>query len=126
MRWRKTAVTLGLVGVLSVPAVGVSTAAPAAPQTAAAVSCRLLDFIGYYCGYHLSNTRADRGDSGAKVQEFQALLIFKGFSVGSTGVDGQFGPSTQSAVKRFQSSRGITADGIVGPTTWHYLRTPGL
>ncbi|MFJ3706224.1 MULTISPECIES: peptidoglycan-binding protein [Streptomyces] len=126
MRWRKTAVTLGLVGVLSVPAVGVSTAAPAAPQAAAAVSCRLLDFIGYYCGYHLSNTRADRGDSGAKVQEFQALLIFKGFSVGSTGVDGQFGPSTQSAVKRFQSSRGITADGIVGPTTWHYLRTPGL
>lgn len=59
MRWRKTAVTLGLVGVLSVPAVGVSTAAPAAPQAAAAVSCRLLDFIGYYCGYHLSNTRAD-------------------------------------------------------------------
>ncbi|MFH9468904.1 peptidoglycan-binding protein [Streptomyces clavifer] len=126
MRWGKTAVTLGLVGVLSVPAVGVATAAPAAPQAAAAVSCRLLDFIGYYCGYHLSNTRADRGNSGAKVQEIQALLIFKGFSVGSTGVDGQFGAATESAVKRFQSSRGIGADGIVGPTTWHYLRTPGL
>lgn len=126
MRWGKTAVTLGLVGVLSVPAVGVSTAAPAAPQATAAVSCRLLDFIGYYCGYHLSNTRADRGNSGAKVQEIQALLIFKGFSVGSTGVDGQFGSATESAVKRFQSSRGIGADGIVGPTTWHYLRTPGL
>ncbi|MFC8226316.1 peptidoglycan-binding protein [Streptomyces sp. NPDC057287] len=126
MRWGKTAVTLGLVGVLSVPAVGISTAAPAAPQAAAAVSCRLLDFIGYYCGYHLSNTRADRGNSGAKVQEIQALLIFKGFSVGSTGVDGQFGAATESAVKRFQGSRGISADGIVGPTTWHYLRTPGL
>ncbi|MEU9359626.1 peptidoglycan-binding domain-containing protein [Streptomyces sp. NPDC048301] len=126
MRWRRTAVTLGLVGVLSVPAVGISTAAPAAPQSAAAVSCRLLDFIGYYCGYHLSNTRADPGNSGAKVQEIQALLIFKGYSVGSSGVDGQFGPATESAVKRFQLSRGIVADGIVGPTTWHYLRTPGL
>ncbi|MFB8025625.1 peptidoglycan-binding protein [Streptomyces sp. NPDC056465] len=126
MRWRRTAVTLGLVGLLSVPAAGISAAAPAAPQAATAVSCRLLDFIGYYCGYHLSNTRADPGNSGAKVQELQALLIFKGFSVGSTGVDGQFGAATESAVRRFQTSRGISADGIVGPTTWHYLRTPGL
>ncbi|MEV6265278.1 peptidoglycan-binding domain-containing protein [Streptomyces sp. NPDC051784] len=135
MRWGKTAVTVGLAGALLAPAAGISVAAPgasgpvAAPasvRSAAAVSCRLLDFIGYYCGYHLSNTRADPGNSGAKVQEIQALLIFKGFSVGSSGVDGQFGPATESAVRRFQSSRGITSDGIVGATTWHYLRTPGL
>ncbi|MFD9769785.1 peptidoglycan-binding protein [[Kitasatospora] papulosa] len=126
MRWGMTACTIGLVGVLSVPAAGVSTAAPVETRTAAAVSCRLMDFIGYYCGYHLSNTYADRGDSGAKVQELQALLVFKGLSVGSSGVDGQFGAGTESAVRRFQTSRGISSDGVVGPTTWHYLRTPGL
>ena len=127
MRWKKAALTIGLVGAFSLPAAGISTAAsaePAAPQAAAAVSCSLEDFIGYYCGYHISNTYASRGDSGAKVKEIQALLIFRGFSVGSAGVDGQFGAGTESAVKRFQTSRGISADGIVGPTTWNRLRTP--
>ncbi|MFE4336657.1 peptidoglycan-binding protein [Streptomyces sp. NPDC056831] len=125
MKWRKTAVTLGLVGALSVPAVGISTAAPVEPtaaQATAAATCWRASFFGYYCGYDTSNAYASRGDSGAKVKEIQALLIFWGFSVGSTGTDGQFGSATESAVKRFQSSEGITADGIVGPTTWAHLR----
>ncbi|MFD8589990.1 peptidoglycan-binding protein [Streptomyces sp. NPDC059637] len=124
MKWRKTAVTLGLVGVLSAPAAGISAATPNAPTAAeaAAATCWRAQFFGYYCGYDTSNAYTDRGDSGAKVKELQALLIFWGFSVGSTGIDGQFGSATESAVKRFQSSEGITADGIVGPTTWSHLR----
>ena len=36
-------------------------------------------------------------------------------------VDGVYGARTQSAVKAFQKSCGITADGIAGPTTLLYL-----
>jgi putative chitinase len=51
------------------------------------------------------------GDAVAQLQE--ALHGLK--------VDGDFGPGTEAAVKRFQSEHGLTADGIVGPATWAAL-----
>jgi peptidoglycan hydrolase-like protein with peptidoglycan-binding domain len=35
--------------------------------------------------------------------------------------DGIFGPQTESAVEAFQESKGLAADGIVGPQTWPKL-----
>ncbi|MEV8227097.1 peptidoglycan-binding domain-containing protein [Streptomyces sp. NPDC079167] len=96
---------------------GVALAAPAA----VAASCRE-SVDGTYCGYDRSDAYTDRGDSGAKVKELQALLIHHGYSVGSGRVDGYFGAGTESAVKRFQTANEITPDGIVGANTWAWLR----
>ena len=43
------------------------------------------------------------------------------------GVDpiGKFGPKTEAAVKAWQSSNGLTADGIVGDGTWGKLFSEG-
>lgn len=47
----------------------------------------------------------------------------KSYIVNSGGVDGSFGPSTQSAVRAFQVAENIDADGSCGPTTWRHLNS---
>jgi hypothetical protein len=55
------------------------------------------------------------GDTGAQVKLLQRALTTLGFSAGKP--DGDYGPSTQNAVERFQVSKGLAEDGIVGPAT---------
>ena len=50
------------------------------------------------------------GSKGKEVKELQEFL--------EIGADGIFGKGTDKAVKAWQSSNGLTADGIVGPETW--------
>ncbi|HEY0639847.1 MAG TPA: penicillin-insensitive murein endopeptidase [Pseudonocardiaceae bacterium] len=57
------------------------------------------------------------GNRGVDVTAIQLLV--------GTGADGVFGSGTDAAVKAFQQSRGLAADGIVGPATWTAL-TPTL
>ncbi len=59
-----------------------------------------------------------RGDRGEDVRELQSLLVGRGFP---TSVDGVFGPGTDSSVRAFQRSCGLSADGVVGPATWSAL-----
>lgn len=59
-----------------------------------------------------------QGSTGEDVKTVQYLVTAHGHS---TGVDGVFGPQTKAAVEGFQSSRGLAADGIVGPQTWSQL-----
>lgn len=63
------------------------------------------------------------GSTGSEVKRIQQKLADLGYYKGS--VDGIFGQNTQSAVKSFQRNVGITADGIVGPTTLLYLGLSG-
>lgn len=61
-----------------------------------------------------------RGMVGWDVSVLQFKLSRRGASV--RGIDGVFGPNTLGAVRRFQSSRGLAADGLVGPATRRALR----
>lgn len=47
------------------------------------------------------------------------FIFCRGFD--PNGVDGVFGSGTTSAVKRFQSSKGLSADGLAGPGTMYAL-----
>jgi peptidoglycan hydrolase-like protein with peptidoglycan-binding domain len=61
-----------------------------------------------------------QGNTGSAVSAVQHNLHFAyGFT--KVGVDGQFGPATNSAVRSFQARFKIGVDGIVGPTTWNTL-----
>ncbi|GAA3775014.1 hypothetical protein GCM10022403_007390 [Streptomyces coacervatus] len=75
------------------------------------------------CTYYSGNGRTRQGDSGNRVLQVQCMLVKRGYSVGSTGVDGDFGPGTETAVQSFQSDKGLDADGIVGHATWTALRS---
>jgi peptidoglycan hydrolase-like protein with peptidoglycan-binding domain len=49
----------------------------------------------------------------------QQLLATHGFDPGAK--DGLFGPKTERAVLAFQRTKGLEADGVVGPKTWNAL-----
>jgi putative chitinase len=63
------------------------------------------------------------GVGGGQVTELQSLLAARGVAVAR---DGQFGSATEAGVKRFQTSRGLSPDGIVGPQTWDALTGASL
>ncbi|MFI6407484.1 protein kinase [Streptomyces sp. NPDC050548] len=75
------------------------------------------------CTYYNGNGRTRLGESGKRVLQVQCMLTKRGYDVGSTGVDGDFGAGTESAVRSFQSDRLLDADGIVGRETWLALRS---
>lgn len=62
-----------------------------------------------------------RGSKGDAVIAVQGILIARKFNVGPDGADGDFGYNTWNAVCRFQKSKGLLVDGVVGPKTWAAL-----
>jgi hypothetical protein len=64
--------------------------------------------LGRGAGYGTEN-------GSATVRGLQLRLRRLGFQPGP--IDGLFGPLTEGAVERFQTARGLPADGVVGPAT---------
>ncbi|MGN1400096.1 MAG: L,D-transpeptidase family protein [Bacillus sp. (in: firmicutes)] len=62
-----------------------------------------------------------KGSKGPQVKTLQQQLLKRGFN--PKGVDGVYGNNTVIAVKNFQKSKKLKADGIAGPKT---LRALGL
>ncbi len=60
-----------------------------------------------------------QGSKGGEVKEVQRRLKLWGYYNGS--VDGVFGAGTRSAVILFQKKNGLTADGVVGKSTYKAL-----
>ena len=61
------------------------------------------------------------GSKGENVKALQILLIGNGCPCGKWGADGDFGISTENAVKEYQRKKNLTADGVAGPLTWKSL-----
>lgn len=59
---------------------------------------------------------------GAAVERLQSALTEAGYPC---AVDGDFGPRTDDALRRFQQDNGLTVDGIAGPRTWAALASSG-
>lgn len=58
-------------------------------------------------------TTLRKGSKGEEVKRLQRLLNLTD--------DGIFGPATEAAVKEYQKTHGLVADGIVGDKTWEAL-----
>ena len=58
-----------------------------------------------------------KGDKNDYVLHWQKYLNQCGFFCGNE--DGIFGKNTELAVKQYQMSKGLKADGIIGPKTWN-------
>ena len=61
-----------------------------------------------------------RGSAGAAVQLLQLALERAGY--GALEADGLFGPATEAALRRFQTERGLAADGVAGARTHRALQ----
>ena len=81
------------------------------------LNAMVITAIGF--AYENTQTFSSLGSRGQEVRQIQRKLQNLGFYSGS--IDGIYGTATQKAVRNFQKSCGISADGIAGPKTLLYL-----
>jgi hypothetical protein len=123
--WRRIAVIGGGAVVLLIAglaAAGVfsgSSAPTAGPITSVSLSIPTTTAAKSTAAPTLPTGTLKPGDSGAQVRALQRALKALGYPVGT--IDGQYGPSTKTAVASFQHAAGLTADGVFGPKTLNAL-----
>ena len=106
-------------------AIGAGTGAVAGAVVGGPVGAVVGAGIGGYVGHEGTDangkvaTTGTTGASDATVRDAQAALNSQGYSAGM--VDGRWGPSTQNAVRRFQSDRGLEQSGTLDSATLNAL-----
>ena len=60
-----------------------------------------------------------QGQSGPEVAAIQEQLLMEGYDIGIP--DGVYGARTVAAVKKYQASMGLAADGVIGNFTYKKL-----
>lgn len=81
----------------------------------------LKKLVDFRFGQKLSKAKTNQKIWGiTETRKIQKALKKAGYNPGS--LDGQFGPKTVYAVTKFQQSKGLTADGIVGKRTYAKLK----
>ena len=72
-------------------------------------------------GFEMKLNTIKKGSTGGQVSAMQAMLVGFGYDLGKTGVDGDFGEATETALKKYQSQHNLEVDGVCGPNTWTSL-----
>lgn len=62
-----------------------------------------------------------KGQQGLAVKVMQRFLKARGAKLENYGCDGQCGAETVEALKAYQTTHGLTVDGVCGPLTWASL-----
>lgn len=115
-RPRTLALLVGLLAALTALLPQTAAASPTARQRSEqSTACSLTEtpILALGSGFDSSTT-------ARKVRALQRALRRLGYALG--GVDGLFGPRTETAVVAFQTRQGLVADGIVGAATRARLR----
>ena len=78
-------------------------------------------FQGFSFQYHGILRQGDRGGDVSVLQYMLALVAEFDPALTALAVDGVYGARTAQAVREYQRSRDLLADGIVGEQTWYTL-----
>jgi murein DD-endopeptidase MepM/ murein hydrolase activator NlpD len=78
--------------------------------------------LGRFARHRLGQRPLHIGTTGWDVASLQFRLAEHGFPSGT--FDGIFGPHIDAALRNFQESAGLAADGVAGPATLKALRRP--
>ena len=71
-------------------------------------------------------TTLKTGSTGTDVSVLQQALVEAGYAVSGTEMwSGVYGATTTAAVSAYQTSHGLTPDGVCGPKTWASLSADG-
>ena len=101
-------------------------AAAAPPEPVPPASVKSAGGVGTLdvCNYTTSRPTIRQGSTGAAVRQAQCYLNLSLSSDTSAPlvIDGDFGPKTNAATRKFQTCARITVDGIIGPQTWGQLQ----